>query len=151
MLETAKTKEVRNLIMDVEEKMKQIPGAMIGDCFPLNHTFTDGLYTREIKMPKGYLVVSKIHKYEHPYFVLQGEVSVITEEGVKRIVAPYYGVTPVGTKRVLYIHEDCTWITVHTNPSNGTDVDEIEERIIAKSFDDLLPEYVNRFLGGSPI
>lgn len=77
---------------------------------------------------------------------MKGEVSVITEEGVKRISAPYQGVTPVGTKRMLYIHEDCVWVTVHTNPENITDLEKIEERIIAKSFDDVLPESARKFL-----
>lgn len=138
--------EYQARIQAFENHISTIEGALFNDCFPLKHTFTDGIYTREIYMPKGYLVVSKIHKYEHPYFIMKGEVSVITEEGVKRISAPYQGVTPVGTKRMLYIHEDCVWVTVHTNPENITDLEKIEERIIAKSFDDVLPESARKFL-----
>ena len=39
---------------------------------PLNHRLKDGLYTREIFMPKGTLVVSFIHKQSHPSFFLKG-------------------------------------------------------------------------------
>jgi fido (protein-threonine AMPylation protein) len=62
---------------------------------------------------------------------------VLTEEGEVRIVAPYSGITPAGTKRVLYIHEDTTWITIHLNLTNTKNLEELEEDIIAKSFDEL--------------
>lgn len=148
MLSPVEKTGLREKILDVEEIIKKTPGAMLGDCFPLKHTFADGFYIREIFMPKGYFIVSKIHKYEHPYFVLQGDVSVLTEDGIKRIKAPYSGITPVGTKRILYIHEDCVWTTIHTNPDNGTDLEEIEERVIAKSFDEVLPGYAIKFIEG---
>lgn len=86
-------------------------------------------------MPKGMLVTSKIHKKTHPYFVLIGDVSVLTDEGVVRIKAPYVGITKAGTKRLLYIHEETVWITVHV--TNETDLKKIEDEIIAKTFDDL--------------
>ena len=129
--------EFRNKIQEFEEKMSQVPGAHHGDwdkC-PLKHTFADGIYIREIFMPKGMLIVSKIHKVRHPYFVLKGDLSVLTEEGEVRIFAPYFGITPAGTKRLLYIHEDTVWITVHA--TEETDLEKIEEDIIAKSYDEL--------------
>lgn len=134
----AKTNAVENnrlSILAVEERMKNRSDVMIGDCFPLKHTFVDGAYVREIRMPKGALLTSKIHKICHPYFVLEGDVSVLTENGVQRIKAPYSGITQPGTKRILYIHEDTTWVTVHV--TNKTDPDEIEKDIIAESYDDV--------------
>jgi len=131
--------DFRNKVQEFEEAMCQIPGAHRGDwdkC-PLKHTFADGIYVREIFIPKGTLIVSKIHKASHPYFVLSGDLSVLTEEGEVRIVAPYSGITPAGTKRVLYIHEDTTWITIHLNLTNTKNLEELEEDIIAKSFDEL--------------
>ena len=133
-----KTNAVKNnrlSILAVEERMKNRSDVMIGDCFPLKHTFVDGAYVREIRMPKGVLLTSKIHKICHPYFVLEGDVSVLTENGVQRIKAPYSGITQPGTKRILYIHEDTTWVTVHV--TNKTDPDEIEKDIIAESYDDV--------------
>ncbi len=142
---------IRDRIMEVEERMKKLPGAMFGDCFPLKHTFVDGAYVREITVPKGMLVITKIHKVCHPYFILKGEVSVLTEEGVVRLKAPYSGITPAGTKRIVYIHEDTVWTTVHV--TKETDLGKIEEEIIAKTFDevDCLPEYVQGFLEGEKL
>lgn len=123
--------------MDCEEKIKSQPTSVVGDSdmCPLKHTYVDGAYVREIFMPKGLLLTSKIHKVTHPYFILKGEVSVLTEEGTIRIKAPYYGVTQAGTKRLLYIHEDTQWVTVHV--TDKKDLLEIEEEIISSSFEEL--------------
>lgn len=100
------------------------------DC-PLVHTFMPGLYMREIFMPAGSKVTSKIHKHRHPFFVLKGKAEVWRDgTGWELIEAPYAGVTEPGTRRVLNILEDCNWITVHSNPENTDDLEEIEERII---------------------
>jgi len=131
--------EVRIDIMNIEKKMRTLPGAMLDDCFPLKHSFGKGCYVREISVPRGTLIVTKIHKVAHPCFVLKGECSVLTEDGVKRIKAPYYCITPAGTKRVVYVHEDTVWVTVHI--TEETDLKKIEEEIIAKTYDDILPSY----------
>src|ERR1700681_2428958 len=71
------------------------------DC-PLVHRFVPKLYIREIFMPAGSMVVSKIHGTEHPYVVSQGCLTVWTEqEGEVFIEAPYTGITLPGTRRVL--------------------------------------------------
>lgn len=125
---------IRNNILSFEEKLKLIPGAMVGDCFPLKHTFVPGMYIREITMPAGALLTSKIHKMEHPYFILRGDVSVLTESGVVRLKTGFSGITPAGTKRLLYCHEETVWVTVHRTDS--TDLEVIEEEVIAKNFDE---------------
>lgn len=98
---------------------------------PVSHRFTEGLYVREIFMPKGMLITSKIHKTQHTYFVLKGKC-IVWIDGVEHLVeAPYIGVTEPNTRRVLYILEDSIWATSHPNPNNET-VEQIEERIIEK-------------------
>ena len=99
-------KEIRRGIQELEDLMKKSAGVMIGDCFPLKHKFADGMYVREITVPAGHLVITKIHKFSHPCFIMSGDCSVLTEEGPKRVKAPYYMITPSGTKRIVYVHED---------------------------------------------
>lgn len=126
----------RDSMLEIEKAISKHPNARFGDkACPLEHTFADGMYIRKITMPKGMLITSKIHKTKHPYFVLTGDASVATEEGCIRIKAPYSGITKPGTKRVLYMHEETVWVTVHR--TNETDLEKIEEEIIAKSFDEL--------------
>lgn len=127
---------IRDKIMSVEKWISQMPGAKFGDdCGPLRHSFTDDCYIREILMPAGMFISSKIHKTQHPYFVMVGDVSVLTEDGVVRIKAPYAGITEIGTKRILYTHEDTIWITVHVTKEK--DLKKIEEEVIASSFEEL--------------
>ena len=139
-LDVQKQVTIRDVMGNVEDAIKKIPGAKTGDdCCPLTHTFADGVYIRQITMPKGMVIVSKLHKTTHPYFVLKGDVSVLTEEGVVRIKGPYSGITQAGTKRVLYIHEDTVWTTVHV--TKETDLEKIEDAVIAKDYDEL-PDHV---------
>jgi len=133
-----KTIEYRKAIVELEEKIKKIDGVLVGkkldEYNPLKHTFADGYYIREINTPAGQFIITQIHKEEHPFFLMKGECSVLTEDGPKRIQAPYYDITKAGTKRVIYIHTDVTWVTVHATDLKT--VEEIEEKVIAKDFDD---------------
>ena len=104
----------------------ELPGAA------LSHEFGDGIYVRECTLPTGMLLTSKIHKTNHPYFILSGRGRVLTEEGVKEIVGPCHGITPAGTKRLIYVLEDMVWCTAHA--TRHTDLKKIEKQIIAKDF-----------------
>jgi len=127
---------VRKGLSKLEQFMAKLPGAKFGDeIAPLKHTFADGCYIREITMPKGMLLTSKIHKIKHPYFILKGDCSVLTETGVVRLKAPFHGITMPGTKRLLYIHEETVWVTVHV--TRKTDLKEIEKDIVAKTYEEL--------------
>ena len=138
-------KEMINKMLEVESALGRLPGTKFGDdAFPLKHTFADGLYIREMKGLKGTIVVTKLHKTTHPYFVLKGDVSILTEKGMERVKAPCSGITKAGTKRIGYFHEDTIWITVHA--TKETELDKIEEEVIAKTYDEL-PEDVKKTLG----
>lgn len=111
--------------------------------FPLEHTFEGGLYTRQIFMPKGSVVVSMIHKKNHPSFLLKGELSYLTDEGkICRIKAPYTVFTKAGAQRVFYIHEDVVWTCVHK--TNKTNVKEAELELFVNNFKDLPKSIINK-------
>lgn len=95
----------------------------------VKHIFGDGCYVREWNSPPDVFTVSKVHKIAHPFFVLKGKVSVLSGEGVQVLTAPHYGITPPGTKRLLYTHEETQWVTVHV--TSETDLSVIEKDIIA--------------------
>jgi hypothetical protein len=125
-------------INDVENKMLEsemsLKGKELEDFNPLKHSFAKGVYIREVFNPVGELLVTKIHKYSHPFFLLQGEMTILGEDGEKRIKAPHYGITKAGTKRIIYAHTDCIFVTVHA--TDETDLNKIEEEIISKDFED---------------
>lgn len=128
--------EIRVRIAKIEAAIDANDG-MGEDPFPLKHTFVPGVYCREIFAPKGVLIATKLHKTEHVIFMLKGDVSVLSEEGVKRFSGPCMLISPVGAKRVVYTHEDTVWINVHANPENITDLVMLEEKIIAKNYNEL--------------
>jgi len=101
----------------------------------ITHYFAPGVYAREMWMPAGCLITGKIHLTEHLNMLSQGRVSVSNQGSSVTMQAPYTFVSPVGTKRAIYAHEDSTWTTIHA--TNLTDPDEIEAEIIAETFEEL--------------
>ena len=95
---------------------------------PIVHRFTPGLYVREMTAPAGAIIVSKIHRTEHPYTVSSGAMLVFVGSDVAEVRAPFTGITKPGTRRVAVVLEDCVWTTYH--PTTETDIDKIEEAII---------------------
>lgn len=122
---------IRERIEALEAQMRRMPQLPI----ETRHYFAKGLYAREIFIPRGALLTGKIHREEHLNFISQGEISVVTEEGVKRLKAPCTIVSQPGTKRVGYAHEDTIWTTVHA--TEETDLEKLETKLIAPTFDDL--------------
>ena len=93
---------------------------------PLTHTYPEGLYVREIFAPAGSIITSLIHKFDHPFFLLRGKLTVISEtEGLVTYTAPMYGITLPQTRRAILIQEDTVWVTVHPNPLNKKNHEEI--------------------------
>ena len=115
-----------------EKKVSNMPGAMHGDCFPLEHTFGNGMYMRKITVPAGAFLIGKIHKYDHPSFMLEGEVSVITPEGVKRIKAPLSMMAKAGEKRVGFVHKKMVWVDVFT--TNETTPGKVEAECVVNTY-----------------
>lgn len=127
---------IRSVILQVEEQMQAMEGAMGENPFPLKHMFSDGAYAREIFIPKGSLIVGKIHRHAHFNFITYGDVSVLTEEGPRRIKGPCFMESTPGTKRLVYAHEDTVWTTIHVTAE--TDLEKIEEHVIAPTYEALL-------------
>jgi hypothetical protein len=103
---------------------------------PVKHRFIKGMYIREILMPKGTRVIGKIHATEHWNILLTGKVTVITAEGEEYIEAPHAFISKAGVQKVVVMHEDCIWQTLHV--TDKTDLDEIEKDVIVESYDQLL-------------
>lgn len=110
-----------------------IPGNTDDKC-PLKHHFAPGLYAREIFIPAGILIIGKIHRHSHVNTISKGKVVVATEFGLEELTAPHSFVSQPGVKRSVLALEDTIWTTYH--PTDETDLDKIEEYVIAPSFED---------------
>lgn len=128
--------QMRESILKLEAVMMEMKEHQIE--IKTTHHFSSGVYMREIFIPKGTTLTGKIHKTEHLNILSQGELSVWTDEGMKKVKSSSVIKSQPGIKRVGFAHEDSVWITVHHNPENETDTDKIEEMLIAKSFNEVL-------------
>lgn len=123
--------EIRSRIDELEAKMLESPQVPIE---PIHH-FAQGVYAREILIPRGTLLTGKIHKTEHLNIISLGDISVLTEDGWKRIKAPFTMVSRPGTKRVGYAHADTVWTTIHA--SGETNLEKLETELIAPTHRDV--------------
>ena len=119
----------RQDIIDLENAMREFESVEI----ETRHYFSDGLYAREIFIPKGTLLTGKIHKREHINIVSKGKIAVVTEFGRKVIEAPCTFIAPPGTKRAGLALEDTVWTTVHA--CECKDAESAEAELIAPSFE----------------
>lgn len=103
------------------------------DELPVEHEFVDGMYVRRLFIPKGTLLVGKVHKKPCVNFVEKGDISILTETGQKRVTAGFSIVSPAGLQKVGFAHED----TVFTNVfrTDVTDPEKVEEDIACDSYE----------------
>ena len=94
----------------------------------MRHSFTDGIYCREMTIPPSTVVVGKIHKHRHHNFLTKGSIIVVTEEGgVELLQAPLMVVSEPGTQRIGYAITETIWTCVHKNEDNIEDLELLEE------------------------
>ncbi len=103
---------------------------------PVKHHFSKGVYAREILMLAGTLIVGKVHKTRHLNIISQGVCTVVTPLRRCTIKAPYTFESAEGEQKVVLIHKDTVWTTIHL--TEETDLKKIEEEVIAPSFDEQL-------------
>lgn len=131
---------LRDCVFAIEAEMKQFPipdltnideNAYYQLQLPVTYHHGGGVFTGELFIPKGAIVVGKIHKFENLNVMTKGEMSVLVGKEIKRVKAPYVVVSAPGTKRVAYAHEDCIWMTFHA--TDKTNPDDVEKIFIAQT------------------
>lgn len=130
---TQEEKELREKIYALEECMFLNEACVSGDeleelMTPI-HRFAPGVYTRELAIPPGMIVVGKRHAIEHVVMLIKGKCLCVTERGIEEMQAPLHFISPAGEKRVvLTTDEEAVWVTIH--PTNETDLEKIEQDVI---------------------
>ena len=115
----------------------------VQEVYPLKQHLEGGLYTRELFMPAGHVVISMVHKQNHPSFLLKGKVSYITDAGeIKTIVAPHTIFTQIGTQRVFYVHEDSSFCCVYKVKAKT--FEEAEAEVYTNNYRDLPKKIINK-------
>jgi hypothetical protein len=132
-----------NKITELEKLMlnSDLPGIIKfsegdSDIFPLTHSFSEGIYVREMFIPAGGFLIGKIQKFSHTVFLLKGKIIIATENGTECYTAPCYINATEGTKRAGYAIEDTIWVNVHPNQENITDIKILEDTLACTSYDE---------------
>jgi hypothetical protein len=109
---------------------------------PIHHHFISSpnmkMYIREIFIPKGTILTSRIHKVPSPFSILEGEVLVGDSHGITHIKAPFHGVNEPGVKRLVETLKDTVWVAFYA--TDKTDLAEIANDIIFERENDLLTD-----------
>jgi len=116
-------------ILKMQEFLAGHDQAMVG--IPeATHVFSEGVYARTIVLPKGSIVVGKMHRHEHVNIISYGAVKVSTFDGIDEYFGQGVFVSKPKVKRCVLALEDTCWTTIHL--TNETDLSKIEEQIIIK-------------------
>lgn len=116
-------------LADLETEFLKLPDEMQVET-PLVHHFADGVYVRELLIPKGTIIIGKRHRFETCNILLQGKISLYMGENipVKTLKAPAIFNSKPGTKKMGFTHEDTIFLNIH--PTSEKDLDKIEEEFI---------------------
>jgi len=131
---------VRGVIEGYQSALQEYVGSERGCAEELNDNgltehFVAGAYIRQLFIPKGITIVSRLWKRERFWIISQGEVIVLSEAGKKHIKAPYYGMAPYGSKVALYATEDTMWFAI--TGSEAEDSASAEKDVFVDDYTDL--------------
>lgn len=121
-------KQERDNIVDQAERLILESGDPV--TLPLKHRFTDGMYIREIFMPAGTVLTSRIHKTNHPFSILKGKCNVYDGDDLEVLEAPHIGITEKNTRRLIHVLSDTIWVTYHV--TDKTNLEDIEKELLVE-------------------
>jgi hypothetical protein len=120
---------VRDKILELEEVVAELD-QLDWDTLTTHH-FAPGVYSRELFIPKGTVLIGKMHRHACTNVLLKGKIKVITEfEEGKILEAPLIWTSPPNTKRAGYAIEDTIWVNIHPNEDNEQDLVKLEDKFI---------------------
>lgn len=118
------TNPSRQQILTLQSEVAKLPQLEVRT----EHLFTQGIYVRKMWIPAGAIIVGKIHKAEHFFMLMYGDMIVYSENGSARITGGHVSIGMPGTKRVGLALTDSVGLNVHR--TDKTDLDEIEADLI---------------------
>lgn len=125
----------REQIHEIQEIVESWEDVKHREDYTVFHTFADGMYTREMHVEKGEIIIGEIHKNDHMVNLLKGSLVVIDEYGNRRIDAPYSFMSKSGIKRIGFILEDTVWQDIHR--TDKTTVKDAENEIFVSSYNEI--------------
>lgn len=96
----------------------------------VQHNFSDGLYAKEIFIPKGCFILQHKHEYSHLSILAKGKVLVGVNDDVEEYTAPACINIVAHAKHGIQALEDSVWYCIHA--TDETDINSIDEVLIEK-------------------
>ena len=78
----------------------------------LKEFFAGGMYAREITIPAGVALISRIHMEDGISILSEGTIAVMDRESYRELSAPYTYTSPEGTQRIGLTLTPCTWVSL---------------------------------------
>jgi hypothetical protein len=115
--------------MKVDDFVRQVAGRFDADP-QIKHHFADGVYAKQMFIPKGYVAASHKHNYTHLSILATGQVIVSTNDSVEMHTAPACIAIEAGKHHKIEALQDCVWYCVHA--TNETDENKVDAVLISK-------------------
>jgi hypothetical protein len=115
--------DLRSEIYLMEECLRLTPAEDV----PVEHIFAEGLYMRKIFLRKGLAITGRIHKQDDLQILISGDLTIYTEDGMKRYIGHAAFRSKAGIKPFAVANEDTHWATVHH--THLTDLDAIDKEL----------------------
>lgn len=122
---------VRAFIRRMAADLNALPGSLAG--LPIDQITRDGMVCRTMMIPKGVLLVGKIHKLDCINIVAKGAINLMTEHGSGRMVAGEQAISPAGTQKIGFATEDTVFINIFR--CDEVSIDGIETAIAWPSYE----------------
>jgi quercetin dioxygenase-like cupin family protein len=94
----------------------------------IKHFFSDGVYAKQMHLPKGHGAITHQHKYSHLSILAKGTVIVTCDGEQTTYTAPTCIEIKAGVNHGIYAIEDSDWFCVHA--TEETDVEKVDEVLI---------------------
>ena len=94
----------------------------------VKHNFSDGLYAKEMTIPKGYMIGTHAHKFSHLSILAKGKVMVKTDDLEAIYEAPACLEIKEGINHAIEALEDTVWFCIHSTEEN--DVSKVDNVLI---------------------
>lgn len=114
----------------VSELSKKLSGTFAVDLGTVHH-FSDGLYAKQMVIPKGYMAGTHSHKYSHLSILSKGRVIVRTDDETLEYTAPACIEIKKDTIHNIEALEDSVWFCVHA--TEETNLDLIDDVLIGRT------------------
>jgi len=117
--------------MNEVKLMEEIIGNLPEASTQTDHFFTTGIYTRQMTLQRGSIVVGKAHRDSTLNILLKGKMAVYMSDHPNIVVtfeAPCAFESNAGVTKAVYCEEDCIILNVHR--TDQTDLEKLEEELI---------------------